>query len=177
MTEKKRFFDVKLEILNSVVPLLASSQDSLVGRVVKLDLTKILKGKNCEAKFIIKKYDNEIIGEIFSFMIYPSYIRRLIGHNVRIVEDSFSVNAKDVSLRVKPFLITRKKVHRSVAKALRKETRDFLGKMFLEKTRDKIFQGVITGILQRQLSKRLKKIYPLAVCELRVLKVEKITKS
>lgn len=174
MVEKKKFFDVKLEVLDSIVPLLASSQDSLIGRVVKLDLTKILKGKNCEAKFLVKRYEDSIIGEIFSFTIYPSYIRRLIGHNISIVEDSFVVKAQDSSLRIKPFLITRKKVHRSVTKALRDEAKDFLEKTFVDKTRDKIFQAVITGILQRQLSKRLKKIYPLAVCELRVVKVEKV---
>lgn len=174
MVEKKKFFDVKLEVLDSIVPLLASNAESLIGRVVKLDLTKILKGKNCEAKFIVKRYENDMIGEIFSFTIYPSYIRRLIGHNISIVEDSFAVKAQDAALRIKPFLITRKKVHRSVTKALRDEARDFLEKTFVDKTRDKIFQAIITGILQRQLSKRLKKIYPLAVCELRVVKVEKV---
>ncbi len=174
MVEKKKFFDVKLEILGSIVPLLATSQDSLINRVVKLDLTKILKGKNCEAKFIVKKHENELIGEIFSFTIFPSYIRRLIGHNISIVEDSFVIKSQDTDLRIKPFLITRKKVHRSVCKALREEAKDFLMKSAEDKTRDKFFQGVITGILQRQLSKRLKKIYPLVVCELRVVKVEKV---
>ena len=174
MAEKKKFFDVKLEVLESIVPLLAMNPDSLINRVVKLDLTKILKGKNCEAKFIVKKHENDLIGEVFSFTIFPSYIRRLIGHNISIVEDSFIVKAQDTDLRVKPFLITRKKVHRSVTKALREDARDFLMKAAEERTRDKIFQGVITGILQRQLSKRLKKIYPLVVCELRVVKVEKV---
>ncbi len=174
MVEKKKFFDVRLEVLDSIVPLLTTNADLLIGRVVKLDLTKILKGKNCEAKFLVKKIENEMIGEIYSFTIYPSYIRRLIGHNISIVEDSFVVKAQDCALRIKPFLITRKKVHRSVMKALRDDARDFLEKTAVERTRDQIFQAVITGILQRQLSKRLKKVYPLAVCELRVVKVEKV---
>ena len=173
MAEKKKFFDVKLEILESIVPLLAYSQDSLNGRIIKLDLTKILKGKNCEARFRVKKLENEMIGEIFSFTIFPSYIRRLIGHNISIVEDSFVVKSQDASLRIKPFLISRKRVHRSVRKALREEAKDFLMKAAEERPRDKFFQTVIAGILQRQLSKRLKKVYPLAVCELRVVKVEK----
>ena len=173
MAEKKKFFDVKLEILESIVPLFAYSQDSLNGRIIKLDLTKILKGKNCEARFRVKKLENEMIGEIFSFTIFPSYIRRLIGHNISIVEDSFVVKSQDASLRIKPFLISRKRVHRSVRKALREEAKDFLMKAAEEMPRDKFFQTVIAGILQRQLSKRLKKVYPLAVCELRVVKVEK----
>jgi Ribosomal protein S3AE len=100
-------------------------------------------------------------------------VRRLIGYGVSIVEDSFVVAAQDCNLRVKPFLITRKKVHKKVRAALRNAARDFLKKAFSDKTRARIFQGVISGILQRQLSKHLKKIYPLGVCELRVVKVEK----
>jgi len=174
MPVKKSFFDVKLEIVNTVVPLFAPDPESLVGKVVTLDLTKFLKGKSCEAKFMVKKQDNALIGEIFSFMLYPSYVRRLIGHDVSIVEDSFVAKAQDCALRVKPFLVTRRKVHRSVRKALRNEAKAFIEKKFSEKTRSKIFHTVLAGILQRQLMKRLKKIYPLAVCELRVVKVEKI---
>lgn len=173
MAEKKKFFDVKLEILNSILQLFSSKPEDLLGRVIKFDLTKILKGKNCEAKFIVKKQDDSLVAEMFEFNIYPSYIRRLISHNISIVEDSFSIKAQDVTLRIKPFLITRKRVHRSVRKALKEEARDFLAKNLADKTREKIFQSILTALLQKQLSKKLKKIYPLAVCELRVVKVEK----
>lgn len=173
MAEKKKFFDVRLEILDSTLQLLAFKPEDLINRIIKFDLTKILKGKNCEAKFIVRKQDNELIAEIFEFSIYPSYIRRMIGHNVSIVEDSFVVKVQDANLRLKPFFITRKKVHRSVRKALRNEARSFLIKLLEDKPRKKVFQAVLTSLLQRQLSKKLKKIYPLAVCELRIVKVEK----
>lgn len=174
MAEKKKFIDVKLVPLLVTVPLLALKEEDLVGRVVKLDLTKFLKGKGAEAKFLIVKQDDKVFGDIFSFEMYPSYIRRLIGHNTSIVEDSFVVKAQDSNLRMKLFLITRKKVHRSVRNALRLGAKEFLEKAIGDKTKEKIFQAVISGILQRQLSKKLKKTYPLAVCELRVVKVEKI---
>lgn len=173
MAEKKKFIDIKLTVLSTTVQLLALKEEDLVGRVVKLDLTKFLKGKGAEAKFLIVKQDDKIFGDIFSFEMYPSYIRRLIGHNSSIVEDSFVIKAQDVSLRIKPFLITRKKVHRSVRNALRIGAKEFLEKVIRDKTKEKIFQTAISGILQRQLSKKLKKTYPLAVCELRVVKVEK----
>ncbi|MEM4153110.1 MAG: hypothetical protein QXK80_03280 [Candidatus Pacearchaeota archaeon] len=173
MVEKKKFIDVKLNVLSTTVQLLAFKQEDLVGKVVNLDLTKFLKGKGAEAKFLIVKQDDNIFGDIFSFEMYPSYIRRLIGHNVSIVEDSFVIKTQEAPLRIKPFLITRKKVHRSVRKALRQAAKDFIEKMIKDKTKEKIFQTVISGLLQKQLSKKLKKIYPLAVCELRVVKVEK----
>lgn len=170
---KKQYFDVKLELLNSIVPLLALKSEALEGRTVKLDMTKLLKGKGAEGKFIVKKKDSSLIGEIYSFRLHPSYVKRLIGHSISIVEDSFVCKAKDAEIRLKPFLITRKKVHRSVRKALRNAAQEFLKKTAAEKTRDKLFQAVLVGIIQKTLSAKLKKIYPLAVCEIRVLKVEK----
>ncbi|MCX8193787.1 MAG: 40S ribosomal protein S3a/S1 [Candidatus Pacearchaeota archaeon] len=173
MAEKKKFIDVKLPILATTVQLFAAKQEDLIGRVVKLDLTKFLKGKGAEAKFLIVKQEDKIFGDIFSFEMYPSYIKRLIGHNTSIVEDSFIVKTQDSCLRIKPFLITRKKVYRSVRNALRKGAREFIEKISQDKTKEKIFQATMSGILQKQLSRKLKKIYPLAVCELRVVKVEK----
>jgi ribosomal protein S3AE len=173
MVVKKKYHDITLEVLDSVIPILAFDPETLCGKVIKFDLTKILKGKNAEAKFLVKKQDDVLIGEIFSFALYPSFIRKMIGRNISIVEDSFSVKCKDVTLRFKPFFITRKKVHRNVRKALRDSAKYFILKTAQEKERKNIFQAVIAGTLQRVLSKRLKKIYPLAVCEIRVLKVEK----
>jgi len=170
---KKKYFDVKLEIFNSVIPLLAFKPEDLEGRTIKFDLTKILKGKNCVSKFIIRNKDNKLLGEICQFKINPSYIRRLIGHNISIVENSFVCKTKDENMRVKPFLITRKKVHRSVRKALRKKAKEFIVKYLSGKTREDVFKSVISATLQKALSKKLKKIYPLAVCELRIVKVEK----
>ena len=170
---KKKYFDVKLEIFNTIVPLLTFRPEDLEGRTIKFDLTKILRGKNCEAKFIVKKEAEKLIGKIYQFNVNQSYIRRLIGHNISIVEDSFVCKCKDANFRLKPFLITRKKVHRSVKKELRNKAREFLKKEVADMTREELFQSVISALLQKQLSKKLKKIYPLAVCELRVVKVEK----
>lgn len=170
---KKQFFDVKLEVLNKIVPIATTKPELLEGRTIKLDLTKVLRGKGAEARFIITKTNNNLEGKLYFFALYPSYVRRIIGHDISIVEDSFSCKTKDVELRFKPFLITRKKVHRAVRAALRNATRLFIEKYAIAKTRDKVFQSLLANILQRSLSLKLKKIYPLAVCELRVVKVEK----
>lgn len=170
---KKQYFDVKLELLNSIVPLLAFKPEQLEGRTIKLDLTKLLKGKGAEGKFIVEKKEDNFEAKIFSFRLYPTYIKRLIGHKISIVEDSFVCRAKDIEVRVKPFLITRKRVHRSVRKALRNAAREFLEKNIASKPRDKLFQAVFISLIQKAMSAKLKKIYPLAVCEIRVLKVEK----
>ena len=174
---KKKYFDVRLEIFNTIIPLLAFKSEALEGKIIKFDLTKILKGKGSEARFTIHKKNDNLVGEIYHFSLYPSYIKRLIGHNVSIVEDSFIVKTKDVLVRVKPFLITRRKVHRSVRKALRNTAKSFLEKSVANKTRSQLFQEITSSILQYSLNKKLKKVYPLAVCELRIVKVEKPEKT
>jgi ribosomal protein S3AE len=173
MVLKKKYFDVTLEVLNSSIPLLGFTPEPFVGRIIKFDLTKILKGKNCEARFLVSMKDNELFGEMISFSMYPSFIRKMIGHNITIIEDSFSCKCQDAKMRVKPFLITRKKVHRSVASSLRNSAKEFLTKDLESMTKERILQAVLIGGLQRELSKKLKKIYPLAVCEIREIKLEK----
>lgn len=173
MALKKKYFDVKLEVLNSSIPLFAYTVESLDKKIIKFDLTKILKGKNCEARFIVHLKDKELFAEIFEFSIYPSFIRKMIGHNISIIEDSFSCQCKDVKLRIKPFLITRKRVHRVVRTELRNKTKEFICKSAENLSKEEFFQYTISGTIQKDLSKTLKKIYPLAVSELRVVKVEK----
>lgn len=174
MALKKKYFDVTLEVLNSSIPLLAYTIESLDKKSIKFDLTKILKGKNCEAKYIVHLRDKELFAEIIQFSIYPSFIRKMIGHNISIIEDSFSCSCKDVKLRIKPFLITRKRVHRSVRTELRNKAKEFLIATAENSKKEDFFQNVINGSIQKELSKVLKKIYPLAVSELRVVKVEKV---
>ena len=173
MALKKKYFDVTLEVLNSSIPLLAYTPESLDKRIIRFDLTKILKGKNCEAKYLVHLKDKELFGEIIEFSIYPSFIKKMIGHNISIIEDSFSCPCKDSKLRIKPFLITRKRVHRSVRTELRNKSKEFLVATSENSSKEDFFKNTINGSIQKELSRVLKKIYPLAVSELRVVKIEK----
>ncbi|MEM4703121.1 MAG: hypothetical protein QXP53_01415 [Candidatus Pacearchaeota archaeon] len=171
---KKKFFDVELENLNLKISVLARDINDLKGKTITYDLTRILKGKNCEAKFRVKELQEGVpFAEIYSFVILPTFIRKMIGRNISIVEDSFFCKCQDAGLRIKPFLITRKKVHRRIRAFLREKARDFIMKSVSEMSRKKFFQEILSSSLQKNLSKKLKKIYPLAVCEIRMAKVEK----
>lgn len=172
MVLKKKFFDVELEVLEIKVPIFSRDEESIVGQVIKYDLTKFLRGKNCEARFKVIKSEEKILGQIFFFMIQPAFIRKMIGRNISIIEDSFVVQCSDSVLRIKPFLITRRKVSRKIRNSLRKETKEFMLKRFLDQTRTQAFQDIFSSLLQKSLSKHLKKIYPLAVCEIRMARVE-----
>jgi len=97
----------------------------------------------------------------------------MMRNNISYVEDSFKCNTKDGMLRIKPYLLTRKRVHRSVRKALRNKTFEFVNEFCADKTRDEVFSSIISSLLQKTLSLKLKKIYPLAMCEMRVVELEK----
>ena len=105
--------------------------------------------------------------------ILPSFLRRMVRKGTDYVEDSFSADCKDAKLTLKPFFVTRKKVPRKIRNALRLKAREELSNYVKEKNSSAIFEEAVKNELQRNLSIRMKKIYPLSLCEIRVLKVEK----
>ena len=166
---KKQFFDVKAGIISTRVSLYAATAQELVGRVIKLDLTRSLRGKSLEMQMKIKQTGEELEAEPISLELVGSYIRRMIRKGTDYVEDSFQTSCKDAVFIVKPFMITRKKVPRSVRNELRKGARQYIEAHLTTRTAKEVFNEVITGKIQKELSLKLKKIYPLAMCELRVL--------
>lgn len=174
MALKKKFFEVEIPLTNSSVELLAYNIQELNNRTIKLDLTRQLRGKSIEVVFQIKTENNKAFAEPIRLTLLPFFIRRMLRNNISYVEDSFSVECKDALLRVKPFLITRKRVSRKVRKALREEAKNWLNDYIKDKTYNSVFSDIVGNRLQKSLSLKLKKIYPLALCEIRVLKIEKL---
>lgn len=93
------------------------------------------------------------------------------------VEDSFSVKCKDSELKIKPILITRRKVSKAVRNALRTKAKQEIEDYLKTKTAETIFEDVLRNKIQKELSLKLKKVYPLSLCEIRALKVEKTIKE
>ena len=174
MPAKKKFFEVEVPLTNSSVEILAYNIQDLANKTIKLDLTRQLRGKSIEVVFQIRIENNKAIAEPKKLTLLSFFIRRMLRRGISYVEDSFSAECKDASLRVKPFLITRKRVSRRVRKSLGEEAKNWLQDYIKEKSYRDIFSDIVGNRLQRSLSLKLKKIYPLALCEIRVLKVEKL---
>ena len=100
------------------------------------------------------------------------FLRRMVRKGTNYVEDSFSTKCKDAQIRIKPFLITRRKVSRAVRKALRNKAREWLTEEIKGKSCESVFEEILRNQLQKSLSLKLKKIYPLSLCEIRIFKVE-----
>lgn len=168
---KKSFYEVKAPMTSTSISLYSTSQEALDGRTVKLDLTKNLRGKSLELKLRIKLVGKELIAEPEAVELVGSYIRKVVRSGTDYCEDSFKTNCRDFQVQIKPFLITRKRVSRGILNALRKNAKEFLEAYIKTRTAQEIFSEIISNKLQKQLSLRLKKIYPLALCEIRMFNI------
>ena len=170
---KQRFFDVEMPILNRETQLYAYEIEELNGRSIKYDLTRLLRGKSVLLSFNVKVEGNKAVAYPKEFVILPYFIRRMIRKGTNYVEDSFVAETKDSKVEVKPFLITRKKVSREVRKALREKARQEIIDYLKGKDTLAVFDDLLQNKMERSLNAKLKKIYPLSLCEIRIFKVMK----
>ncbi len=170
---KRRFYEISAPLTSTKIHLYSGSEEELDGKTVTLDLTKSLRGKSLELKFRIKNQSGELIAIPESISLAISYIRRVMRKGTDYCEDSFEAECRDCTARIKPFLVTRKRVSRAILRELRNETKRFIEAHVKTRTAQEVFSDIMTNKLQKQLSLKLKKIYPLAICEIRVFEVLK----
>ena len=170
---KKRFFDVEIPIIKKETQMQAFEVSELNGRIISYDLTRFLKGKSAILQLTVKTKGDEISLVPRQIKILPYFLKRMVRKGTNYVEDSFSTECKDAVLRIKPFLVTRRKVSREIRKNLRNKARGELINYAKDKKVSDIFEDVIRGDIQKYMSSNLKKVYPLSLCEIRILKVEK----
>ena len=168
---KKKFFEVQIPLTASKVKLYATNESELDKKIIKLDMTKNLKGKNVELKARVSHKDGKTESEIISLILLPSYIRRIMRRGIDYIEDSFKTSCRDAELIIKPFMITRNHVSRSVRREIRNTARKFLESRIKIKSSLEIFSEIMTGKLQKTVSMKVKKIYPLELCEIRWIEV------
>ena len=169
---KKRFYNIEIPLIGKTTQLQAYEPKDLDGKHIKYDLTRMLKGKSMflTSKISVKNDEATVVSKEIKLLAF--YLKRLARKGTSYVEDSFSTECEDAKIKIKPFLITRKKVSRKVKKALRELTKKELIKYVKNKKSEELFDEILKNQLQKPLSLKLKKIYPLSVCEIRVLKVE-----
>lgn len=175
--KRKRFFEIDVPIIKKETHLQAYEPEEINGKTIKYDLTRLLKGKNAILYLKVEKKDEKFVAIPNKIETVHASLSRMVRRGTDYVEDSFLANCKDFQLKIKPFLITRRKVHRSIIKALRNEAKKEIIEYIKEKKIETIFEDILKNQLQKFLSLKLKKIYPLSVCEIRVLEVKKALKA
>ena len=171
--KRKKFFNVEIPLIRKETQLQGFDIENLQGRHIKYDLTRVLKGKNLILKSIVQVKNETATSIPQEIKLMPCYLKRMVRKGTNYVEDSFSAETKDAQVKIKPFLITRRKVSRAVRKTLRENAKEELINYLKTKKTDEIFQEILKNILQKTISLKLKRIYPLSLCEIRILKVEK----
>ncbi|MEK6928084.1 MAG: hypothetical protein AABX11_06655 [Nanoarchaeota archaeon] len=170
-TRKKvmnQFFEVKAPLTSAKISLYGASMQAIAGRRVRIDLSRNLRGKNLELCMKVKIEGEGLVAEPFALNLFSSYIRRMMRSGSDYVEDSFKASCKDEDYVVKPFFLTRKKVSRAIRAAIRDGARDYLTAYMTSRTGIELFSDIISGKIQRELSLKLKKVYPLAFCDIRI---------
>jgi len=171
--KRKKFFDVSIPIIGKETHLIGYEIGELNGKTIKYDLTRMLKGKAMIMQLKVKVEGDKAIATPKSTKLMPYFLKRVIRKGTNYVEDSFSVKCKDAQIRIKPLLVTRRKVSRAVRKNLRGKARKELIDYVKDKNAETLFDDILQNKIQKTLSIKLKKIYPLSLCEIRVFAIEK----
>ena len=165
---KKEFYDVEAPMTAMKISLYGGNPEEFDGKTIILDLTKSLRGRSFELRMRIKNDNGKLVAVPMNLRLAGSYIRRAMHRGIDYVEDSFNAECRDAIVRIKPFLITRKNVSRAVRKALRETANKYIISYIKIRSIKELFSDIMTNKLQKGIASKLKKIYPLAMSEIRV---------
>ncbi len=174
---KKRFFEVEMPIIGKETQLIAFEVEELEGKFIKYDLTRILKGKSILLDSEVSVKDGKATSTPRKISIVPYYVKRIIRKGTDYVEDSFELDCKDAVLIIKPILVTRRKVSKALRRALRNKVNQELKEYAKNLTYEELFTDILRNKLQKEISLKAKKIYPLSAFEIRALQVKKVLES
>ncbi|OHE26764.1 MAG: hypothetical protein A2Z84_07345 [Tenericutes bacterium GWA2_35_7] len=178
---KKEWFDIlaSKEFNESLIgETICFNEDSLVGRVLYSNLaalTNDARTQNVRIKLVINEIkDKKAYTKLNGYQILPAFVRRVVKLGKDRVDDSLIYKTKDnLSVIVKPLLITKNKVKKSILSNLRLSAREFLNKYISKISYDELVFDLINYKLQKELKNNMKRIYPLDVAEIRIMELAK----
>ena len=178
----KRKYPVEIrapEYLNSVK--LSSSNvtdlNLLVGMSSKVNMMYVtgnVKNQNIRLTFIVTEVSSGLAKtQVKTYEQIAYYLGRFVKKGSDLVDDSFVCKTKDkLSVRVKPFLVTKLNTSTLTKSLLRAKTRELVSKEAKESSYDEFMSSVIQGKIQVALRNDLKKIFPLKALEFRKVSLE-----
>ena len=176
MAQKKKFIEVEVPVLSEKLEVLGTPEE-LDKKSIKLDLSRKLRGRGVEICLEIQNQEGKLVAYPKRIELVKTYIRRMLRKRISTIEDSFPLKCQDIEARIKPILITRKKVSRAVRHNLRKTCKEILIETAKEKTYLELADEILYGNLQKEIYPKLKKVYPLSLCEIRVIETKDLEKA
>lgn len=164
---KKKFYAVEAPLVSTPVELYLVALEDAGGRTVSLDLSRSLRGRSGVLVFRVLVEGEKLRAVPLRFTLAGSHVRKVMRRGADYIEDSFVVSGKSGDVLLKPFLLARRKVSRSVCGALREEAKKILEGWVKVRDAEELFSDIMAGKIQKELSQKLRKVYPLAVAEVR----------
>ena len=178
--KKKQWFSILApkQFENAVIgETLVYEPGQMLGKTLShslMNLTNDTRKQNTSIHFKVTEVEGDKAKtSIIGYQIIPSSVKRFVRRNSEKMDMSFACETADnVSLRVKPLVITRADVICSIAAKLRNNIMIFLVKTIKKMTYDEVLNELISRKLQDSMRQTLNKIYPIKVCEIRYLGIE-----
>ncbi|MBI5393609.1 hypothetical protein HZA96_07120 [Candidatus Woesearchaeota archaeon] len=161
---------------------LAYQPQDLFGRYIGVNLMNLtgdIKKQHITIKFKIQEFkDNKLYADPAAVIISPSAIKRHVRRGKDRLDDSFLLMNKDnVTLRVKPLMITKTNTKSSILKLVRKVCYQALAAYLKKSDIETIFKDAMTLKLQSTIRGNITKIYPLRLFEIKYLGLEESEKA
>ena len=158
-----------------IAETISSDPKSLIGRTIKvslMNLTREIKHQNIKITFSITNVDeSNALTEVVGYELIPSFIKRITRTGREKIDDVNTYETKNnIKLVLKLLIMTKSKTKRSILSNLRHKSKEFLTAKIQKQDYSELITSLITYTLQKELKSTLSKIYPVAVCDVRVLK-------
>ena len=158
-----------------IAETISSDPKSLIGRTIKfslMNLTREIKHQNIKIIFSINSVnENNALTEVVGYELVPSFIKRITRTGREKIDNVNTYETKNnIKLVLKLLIMTKSKTKRSILSNLRHKSKEFLTAKIQKQDYSELITSLITYTLQKELKSTLSKIYPVAVCDVRVLK-------
>ncbi|MBN1646178.1 hypothetical protein JW868_04025 [Candidatus Woesearchaeota archaeon] len=127
-----------------------------------MNLTGDMKKQTMRVSFEVSTVtEGRGMTKITGFEVVPTAVKRLIRRDRDKIDDSVAIKTKDAKyIRLKPLIITNKKIDKDIQTSLRLQTRKTLLDYCSAKNYEQIMSDVITTKLQKHIKEVLLKICP-----------------
>ncbi|MFC1690866.1 hypothetical protein ACFL0W_01685 [Nanoarchaeota archaeon] len=154
----------------------ALEASSLLGRTVKVNLMNLtgdMKKQNISVTFkIIRLAADKAQTELKKYEMGSSNLKRIVRRGKDRIDQSVICQTKDGrSVRIKPLLLTRSNTTGLRLRSLRKEVLAIIDDVVNTITLDELAQDIVSNKFQKHLKQILSKVYPLRICDIRMLVV------
>jgi ribosomal protein S3AE len=179
--KKKKWFPIVSPKLLGEKPIgetYLEEPELAVGKTIKINLMQVtgeIKAQNVNSKYEIVEFrENVLRTKITDYTYLNSSLKRLVRRRMTKVDDSLVIMTKDdVKVRIKPLVLTRGKVSKSLESAFRAAVRKLVIEAVGKKTYEELFADVIKNRLQIEIKNSIMKLSPIKTVIIRVLKEER----